>query len=114
MLKTPREHLPEGFPLPSEEESRKFERIWHRAFEIHAAAHDFDAVRSWRNKDGVTEHDGPREGILDAIEGGPHYCDCYERAYREFKQIYEETKGVFERDLWVPALVLDARRRIQL
>ena len=74
MLRTPREHLPIGFPLPSHEESRRFEPIWERAFEIHANAHDFISPGPWQY----------RNNILAAVEGDPNYCDCYEHAYQEF------------------------------
>jgi hypothetical protein len=85
ILSTPREHLPAGWPLPSKQESSRFEPIWARAFEIHRTAHDFAAVKSWRDEKGVTQHAGPREGILATSQDDPNYCDCYERAYQEFE-----------------------------
>jgi hypothetical protein len=87
VLSTPREHLPAGFPLPSGKESRKFEPIWIRAFEIHRNAHDFQSQGPWQYRD----------NILAAIEGDPHYCDCYERAYIEFQMDYERAKRLCAR-----------------
>lgn len=96
MLKTPRTHLPKGFPLPGNEESLKFQPIWKRAFEIHGKAHNFKAVISVIDSDGVTWHAGPREGLLSTDESDPTYCDCYERAYQEFEVTYSKLRGIFE------------------
>jgi hypothetical protein len=78
MLKTSKKHLPKGYPLANEEESKKFAPIFKRAFEIHRTAHSFNA------------DPGPREGVLSPIMGRTklskaHYCDCYELAYQELK-----------------------------
>jgi hypothetical protein len=91
MLKTPKKHLPKGYPLASTEESKRFEPIFERAFEIHKTAHDFDANVKKRDKFGNTNEFGPRDGILSPVLGRSklskaHYCDCYERAYQELHE----------------------------
>jgi hypothetical protein len=78
MLSTPKKHLPIGYPLPSDEESRKFEPIFMLAFEIHKTAHDFKILSKLRPE------------VLSPVRGSTklsksHYCDCYERAYQELK-----------------------------
>ena len=84
-LKTPREHLPQGWPLPDREESRKFEPIWDRAFKIHRAVHDFTAESKLSRS------------TLSTSEEEENYCDCYERAYQEYHLSYEQAKQGIER-----------------
>jgi hypothetical protein len=91
MLPTPKSHLPKGYPLPSDEESKKFEKVWERAFDIHASAHDFGSFLRKENKRGWIDVFGPREGILSPVKhrtklSQAQYCDCYEQAYQEFKK----------------------------
>jgi hypothetical protein len=78
-LVTPKSHLPKGYPLPSDEEHKRFSPVFTRAFEIHEEAHTFTVVP------------GPHRGILSPVKGRTkisraQYCDCYERAYRELKK----------------------------
>lgn len=109
MLPTPQEHLPRGYPLPTPEENKRYERIFARAFDIHARAHDFSAVNTWLDEHGITHHDGPRTGILSMDSDGPNYCDCYERAYREFDLVF-----VTKRTADPSPLLLNSRRSIRL
>lgn len=122
MLKTPREHLPVGYPLPSKEESEKYQPIFIRAFEIHATAHNFRLnKRYYDHLSGITYEDGPREGILSFIlDGTPfseeHYCDCYERAYREFEASGQQGRGfrMSQHESTQSSLLLVQRRRIKI
>ncbi len=80
MLSTPKSHLPKGYPLSLDAENKKFAPVFKRAFDIHETAHDFVA------------DPGPRKGILSPVKGRTklsrsQYCDCYERAYQELKNI---------------------------
>jgi len=92
MLVTPKEHLPQGYPLPTDAEHNKFEPIFMRAFEIHATAHDFASNVFVKDKTKHPQEYAPRPGILSPIRGRTklskaHHCDCYERAYQELKAL---------------------------
>jgi hypothetical protein len=92
MLVTPKEHLPQGYPLPTDAEHKKFEPIFVRAFEIHAQAHDFSSNVDVKDKKGTWQEFAPRKDILSPVRGRTklskaHHCDCYERAYQELKAI---------------------------
>lgn len=92
MMPTPKTHLPKGYPLASPEESKRFEKIFERAFDIHETAHDFDSYLRTEMKGfrGMVTTLGPRRGILSPVRGRTkvskaQYCDCYEQAYQELK-----------------------------
>lgn len=88
MMPTPKKHLPKGYPLASDEESKRYKDIFERAFKIHETAHDFSSPLV--KVKGAWVQYSPREGILSLVKGTTklskaHYCDCYERAYQELK-----------------------------
>lgn len=91
MLKTPKECLGPDYPLQTPEQSKVYQPIWRRAFEIHQTSHD------WDNKD----WNGLSKSSIHPIDTAVNYCDCYIRAWLEFHkdQDLESYIAKYQKDL---------------
>jgi len=106
VLHTPANHLPDGYPLPSDWEYKRFEPIFERAFAIHRERmRNGTHPKYWMDADGKQPY---WETGLTPIEGSQKYCDCYEMAYREFEFV------PVDRPVQMPTAALPQGRRIIL